>query len=73
MKRLAMLGKSLSKNEMKKIIGGVVAPKCTCSCTGSVGEWEYTGQPDRQQVNKDIAAYCNPDEGTCNTACTNIK
>ena len=69
MKKLQNLGKSLSKQEQKMIIGGYM--KCSCTCSISRGSWTYDNgaQPPNQSLLNDIAAYCKYG-GNCN-GCTN--
>jgi natural product precursor len=73
MKRLENLGRSLSKNEMKKILGG----SCSCTCTNRVGSWTYdnNGQPPTHVITNDVNDYCGTNAGsgaTC-TGCTNYQ
>lgn len=53
----------LTKEEMNKVIGGV--QQVTCSCYGSVGEWEYTSTPTDIQTLDDISTYCRSGYGSC--------
>ena len=64
--------KKLSKDEMKKVMGGVMAPPegdgtgYMCRCTGSIGEWVYPGgDPGATQTNQDIQDYCRSGQGKC--------
>ena len=61
--------KKLSRNEMKKVMGGVNAPGdriCGGSCVGSVGEWIYLPQTGTfGGCLRDIATYCSSGSGSC--------
>ena len=64
--------KKLSKEEMMKVVGGVIDFEVgddtgfMCRCTGSVGEWVYPGgDPGPSQTEQDIQAYCRSGRGTC--------
>lgn len=58
--------KQLSKDEMKKVVGGRFMAY-TCSCNGGTGEWFYTSgdQPSQQQISNDISIYCSSGSGSC--------
>lgn len=55
--------KTLTRDEMKKVMGGRVW--WACSCIGSVGSWEYTSEPTTEQRGRDVATYCRSGNGTC--------
>ena len=61
--------KSLSKDEMKKVMGGVRQERIIGGgCTGSVGEWTYTsGDATGEQCIADVLAYCSSGDGYCTT------
>jgi len=56
--------KKLSKEEMKKVMGGKDAA-VSCTCSGSVGAWTYTSTPTGMQSLDDIATYCSSGYGSC--------
>jgi bacteriocin-like protein len=57
--------KKLSKDEMKKVMGGVVQPLFNCQCNGT-GTWSgHYGSA--QEIADDISAYC-ANGGTCTAA-----
>lgn len=58
--------KTLSRDEMKKIIGGN-APYLYAggSCNGSVGEWEMTPPTSTGSCYADIQRYCSSGSGSC--------
>jgi hypothetical protein len=58
----------LSKDEMKKVMGGVAQTYYTCTCSGGTGgQWYYTSgsQPDQNEVSTDISDYCSSGEASC--------
>lgn len=59
--------KQLSKDEMKKVMGGVSENfPYTCTCQGSVGQWIYpNGQPSDAQERQDVCDYCASGEAFC--------
>ena len=76
MKKLENLGRSLSKKEQKKIIGGFVDPGdgggggTHCECDGSVGAWTYTSMPTCAGALQDIRTYCRSGFGHCSGSCS---
>lgn len=71
MKKFEQLGKSLSKQEQKSIMGGNFPPDdntlyCSCDCSGSVGSWIYTnGGVNRKSAEDDLGIYCRSGAGSC--------
>jgi hypothetical protein len=60
--------KKLSKDEMKKTIGGIDPPNpgyCSATCIGSVGSWTYTNPANGLTCLMDIHTYCRSDYGVC--------
>lgn len=64
--------KKLSRDEMKKVMGGDNPPGgpsyCGGTCIGSVGDWTYTSPVSGLVCLMDIHNYCRSDNGTC-TSC----
>ena len=54
----------LSKDEMKKVMGGVTEP-ISCTCTDCVGAWSYSSTPTGIQTLDDIVSYCRTGFGSC--------
>jgi len=57
----------LSKDEMKKVVGGV-AQYFTCTCSGGTGgQWYYIDgqQPPQSEVSQDISDSCSSGEASC--------
>jgi len=61
MKKFESLGRNLSKEEQKNLIGGYYA---TVSCTNQVGTWGYTSMPTCAEIAHDTALYCRDGQGT---------
>jgi natural product precursor len=61
--KLADIKSSLSKNEMRSILGGVPVTYCGGRCVGSVGEWKYGSPTTVGQVANDINSYCRSGQG----------
>lgn len=57
--------KNLSKDEMKKVMGGGTTYQCTC--VGSVGQWIYSGneRPSDSRVATDIQENCRSGHADC--------
>jgi hypothetical protein len=66
---LANVQGKMSRSEMKGIMAGYVK-KCTCTCNGSVGAWEYTTNPSPTTILNDISLYCSSNSAGC-TGCDN--
>ena len=60
--------KQLSKDEMKKVMGGRLVCEWNCTCLGNIdGSWTYddpNNQPTSEQRSQDITDYCGGD-GEC--------
>lgn len=64
--------KKLSRDEMKKVMGGTnpAGPSyCSGTCIGSVGDWTYSAPVSGLVCLMDIHDYCRSDNRSC-TACT---
>lgn len=61
MKKFQNLGRSLTKDEQKKLLGG--AWSCSCS-GGQPGSWYYENTPTVPQMIADINTYCSSG-GSC--------
>jgi hypothetical protein len=71
MKKIESLGRALSKNEQKSVLGGKAAP-CTCNCEGGTGgSWFYNYEPSAGTIAGDISDYCSTGVGAC-TGCSNL-
>lgn len=77
MKRFKQLGKNLSRDEQKLVVGGNILPPaeddkkyCSGYCSGSTGSWTYTSPTgvSRESCSADIQTYCRSGAGGC-TAC----
>jgi natural product precursor len=64
---------SLSRHEMRNVIGG--ATNVYCGCTDAVGQWSYTGtkDPSTSTTNNDIQTYCRTGIGWCKGWADNMK
>ena len=60
--------KQLSRDEMKKVMGGENPAYCAGGCTGSTGEWIYLQSVNGFTCLQDIHTYCSSDAGYC-TSC----
>jgi hypothetical protein len=59
---------SLSRNEMKNILGGIIQQcQTSCSCTGSPGAWTYISHDPipKNVLSSDIHTYCPTGSGKC--------
>jgi hypothetical protein len=64
MKKFEGLGRSLSKEQQKRIVGGA----CSCTCSGgSTGSWTYdnNAQPSDSQIRRNVGDYCGSGSATC--------
>ena len=71
MKKLQNLGKTLNKEEQKKIMGGTNDGGPTVvrgRCTGSTGEWTYGSPVWYITCWNDIDTYCSSGAGQCLTS-----
>lgn len=58
MKKFQSLGKSLSKNEMKNVLGGVVAPGGGCQWTYSGCDYNESGILECDYIDCNGVAHC---------------
>lgn len=57
--------KTLSRDEMKKVIGGYMYLYAGGHCNGSVGEWEMVPPTSTGSCLGDIQRYCSSGSGSC--------